>query len=244
MDIRQLRYFVTAVDVGSVTNAAHRLNISQPALGLQIRKLEGEFGSSLLTRHSRGVTPTIAGEKLYEVDIVSGTAKLVAADFVDVTMPRWLADGDRWVAGCRNAAGWGICLGNAENVTRIADGYYRPRPYTNRDVAVVDNEGNLYSLAVTDGSRKELWDGLPGNGRYGWVVDGNQLYFLTGGETGNAGRLNRRHLGSGDTEVLYSGAMPLADTNISIGRQTGTVLFTRFADSSDDLVVFEGVDLD
>ena len=186
---------------------------------------------------------TGAGEKLYEVDIVSGAAKLVAADFVDVTMPRWLADGDRWVAGCRDAAGWGICLGNAENVTRIAEGYYRPRPYTNRDVAVVDNEGNLFSLAVTDGSRKELWDGLPGNGRYGWVVDGNQLYFLTGGETGNAGRLNRRHLGSGDTEVLYSGPMPLADTNISIGRQTGTVLFTRFADSSDDLVIFEGVDL-
>lgn len=187
---------------------------------------------------------TGAGEKLYEVDIVSGTAKLVAAEFLDVTMPRWLADGDRWVAGCRDTVGWGICLGNAENVTRIADGYYRPRPYTDRDVAVVDNEGNLFSLAVTDGSEKQLWDGLPGNGRYGWVVDGNQLYFLTGGETGNAGRLNRRHLGSGDTEVLYSGPMPLADTNISIGRQTGTVLFTRFADSSDDLVVFEGVDLD
>lgn len=187
---------------------------------------------------------TGAGEKLYEVDIVSGTAHLVAADFVDVTMPRWLADGDRWVAGCRDAAGWGICLGNAENVTRIAKGYYRPRPYTNRDIAVVDNEGNLFSLAVADGSVKPLWDGLPGNGRYGWVVDGNQLLFLSGGETGNAGRLNRRHLGSGATEVLYSGPMPLADTNISIGRQTGTVLFTRFADSSDDLAVFEGVDLD
>lgn len=66
MDIRQLRYFVSAVDVGSVTNAAHHLNISQPALGLQIRKLEEELGSPLLTRHSRGVAPTLAGEKLYE----------------------------------------------------------------------------------------------------------------------------------------------------------------------------------
>ena len=66
MDIRQLRYFVSAVDVGSVTNAAHHLNISQPALGLQIRKLEEELGSPLLTRHSRGVATTPAGEKLYE----------------------------------------------------------------------------------------------------------------------------------------------------------------------------------
>lgn len=66
MDIRQLRYFVAAVDVGSVTNAAYQLNISQPALGMQIRKLEEEFGSPLLTRHSRGVALTAAGEKLYE----------------------------------------------------------------------------------------------------------------------------------------------------------------------------------
>lgn len=66
MDIRQLRYFVMAADVGSVTSAAYYLNISQPALGLQIRKLENEFGSALLTRHARGVTLTPAGEKLYE----------------------------------------------------------------------------------------------------------------------------------------------------------------------------------
>jgi LysR family nitrogen assimilation transcriptional regulator len=66
LDIRQLRYFVAAVEVGSVTKAAHRLNISQPALGLQIRKLEDEFKTTLLTRHSRGVTLTAAGEKLYE----------------------------------------------------------------------------------------------------------------------------------------------------------------------------------
>lgn len=66
MDIRQLRYFVSAVDYGSVTSAAHHLNISQPAIGLQIRNLEGEIGSPLLTRHARGVTLTPAGEKLYE----------------------------------------------------------------------------------------------------------------------------------------------------------------------------------
>jgi hypothetical protein len=102
----------------------------------------------------------------------------------------------------------------------------------------------LFSLSLSDGSVDELWDGLPGNGRYGWVVDYNQLFFLAGGETGNTGRLYRRDLESGETEVLYSGPMPLADSNISIGTQTGTVLFTRFEDSSDDLVVFEGVDLD
>jgi len=187
---------------------------------------------------------TGAGEKLYTVDIVSGTSTLLTTDFTDLTTPRWLANGERWVAGCRNTDGWGICLGNDENVSRIAEGYYRPRPYTDGRVTVVDSDGILYSLLLTDGSVDELWDGLPGNGRYGWVVVNGQLFFLAGGETGNTGRLNRRHLETGETELLYSGPMPLADTNISIGKLTGNVLFTRFEESSDDLVVFEGVDLD
>jgi len=182
---------------------------------------------------------TDAGEKLYEVDVVSGSSTAVATDFMDITMPRWLADGKRWVAGCRNAAGWGICLGDTNNVVRVADGYYRPRPSADNRVSVVDNAGTLFSLSLDDGSSGALWDGLPGNGRYGWVVDDNQLYFLAGGEPGNTGRLMRRDLESGAIETLYSGPMPVADTNLSIGKKTGAVLFTLFADSSDDLVVYE-----
>jgi hypothetical protein len=36
--------------------------------------------------------------------------------------------------------------------------------------------------------------------------------------------------------------MPVADTAISIGQQTGAVLFTLFQNASDDLVVYEDVD--
>jgi hypothetical protein len=177
------------------------------------------------------------------VDVVSGSATPVATDFADITMPRWLPDGKRWVAGCRNTDGWGICLGNADTVERVADGYYRPRPSGDNRVSVVDSAGTLFSLSLDDGSSSELWDGLPGNGRYGWVVDDKRLYFLAGGEPGNAGRLMRRDLESGEIDTLYSGPMPVADTNLSIGKQTGAVLFTLFADSSDDLVVYENTGL-
>ncbi len=61
MELRQLRYFAKVVETGSFTAAAEVLHVSQPALGMQIRKLEAELGATLLHRHSRGITPTEAG---------------------------------------------------------------------------------------------------------------------------------------------------------------------------------------
>ncbi|MGB0630029.1 MAG: LysR substrate-binding domain-containing protein [Alphaproteobacteria bacterium] len=64
MDVRQLRYFSEIVEAKSFTRAANRVRIAQPALGLQIRKLEDELGVELLHRHSRGVEATEAGAVL------------------------------------------------------------------------------------------------------------------------------------------------------------------------------------
>jgi len=66
VDVRQLRYFVKVVELGSVTRAAAQLGIAQPALGLQIRNLERALDTALVLRHSRGVAATEAGQVLYE----------------------------------------------------------------------------------------------------------------------------------------------------------------------------------
>ena len=66
MELRQLRYFVAAVEAGSLLKASGRLHVAQPALGQQITLLEEELGARLLLRSSRGVTLTEAGKVFLE----------------------------------------------------------------------------------------------------------------------------------------------------------------------------------
>jgi LysR family nitrogen assimilation transcriptional regulator len=65
INIRQLNYFVKVVETGNMTRAANKLNISQPALGAQIKLLEKQLKVELFQRHSRGAVPTAAGLFLY-----------------------------------------------------------------------------------------------------------------------------------------------------------------------------------
>ena len=61
MELRQLRYFVRVVELGSMSRAAMELNMVQSALSQQISRLEGELSTRLLQRSSKGTTPTEAG---------------------------------------------------------------------------------------------------------------------------------------------------------------------------------------
>lgn len=60
-----LESFVIALDEGSLNRAAQRRGISQPAMSLQIKQLEGLLGQQLLLRSTSGVKPTRPGELVY-----------------------------------------------------------------------------------------------------------------------------------------------------------------------------------
>lgn len=68
MDVesRLLRSFVAVAEEGSLTRAAQRLFVSQPALTKQIRSLEAQLGVRLFTRSRAGMTLTEAGRFLAE----------------------------------------------------------------------------------------------------------------------------------------------------------------------------------
>lgn len=66
MNQTHLQAFVVAAEFGSLSKAAVYLNVSQPALSRQIRRLEEETNTTLVIRHGRGIALTEAGAKFLE----------------------------------------------------------------------------------------------------------------------------------------------------------------------------------
>ncbi len=64
MDIRQLKYFVTIAEEGKITTAAKKLNIAQPPLSRQLKKMEEELGVVLFDRDNKNLNLTLEGERL------------------------------------------------------------------------------------------------------------------------------------------------------------------------------------
>ena len=64
MQLRHLESFLAVVQDGSISRAAARLHVAQPALSRQIQHLERRAGGLLLVRSARGVVPTDLGMSL------------------------------------------------------------------------------------------------------------------------------------------------------------------------------------
>lgn len=65
MELRVLRYFLAAYEAGSVSAASRRCFVAQPSISAAIAQLEDELGTPLFERHTKGVRPTDAGQRLY-----------------------------------------------------------------------------------------------------------------------------------------------------------------------------------
>jgi len=64
MELSQLRTLIHVAELGSLSKAADRLHVAQPALSRQVRMLEEELGFPLFTRHGRGMVVTEQGRQV------------------------------------------------------------------------------------------------------------------------------------------------------------------------------------
>ncbi len=81
LDTDQLRSFLATVDCGSFTRAAARVNKTQSAVSMHIRRLEEQLGCVLFVKQGRGAKLTAEGEELidYARRIMQAEAGAMAA---------------------------------------------------------------------------------------------------------------------------------------------------------------------
>ena len=76
MQLSQMRYFIEIAKTKNISLAAKNLHLSQPSLSFAIKSLEEELGVALLTRHSKSVSLTDAGEKFAShAEIILGSTE-------------------------------------------------------------------------------------------------------------------------------------------------------------------------
>ena len=63
MTLQQLRYVVTIVNEGSISEAAKHLFLSQPSLSKAVKELESEVGIEIFNRTSKGITLSSDGKE-------------------------------------------------------------------------------------------------------------------------------------------------------------------------------------
>ena len=80
MDLRQLSYFATIVEEGTITGAARKLHISQPPLSHQMHLLEKELDAVLFIRGARQIKLTEPGIALYRYAMEMLELEQVAKD--------------------------------------------------------------------------------------------------------------------------------------------------------------------
>lgn len=89
MDIRQMKYFKTIVEEGTISKAAQVLHMAQPPLSIQLKQLEEELGITLLKRGNKQIELTDAGMRFYKrclqiLDLTEITKNELKESFQDV----------------------------------------------------------------------------------------------------------------------------------------------------------------
>ena len=85
-NLGDLRIFLTVAQEGSFTKAAARYGVSQSAISYSIRMLEERLGVRLLSRTTRSLAPTQAGERL--IDRLGSMFNGIEAELVALTALR------------------------------------------------------------------------------------------------------------------------------------------------------------
>jgi DNA-binding transcriptional LysR family regulator len=148
-DFGDLIAFVTIAREGSFTRAAAKLGVSQPALSHRIRTMEEKLGLRLLTRTTRSVSPTEAGQRL--MTNVGPYLELIEAEMASLGELRDKPSGTVRITSLDHAADTIIL----PKLARMLSDYPEVKLEINTDYQLVDIVEQRYDAGVRLGEQVE-----------------------------------------------------------------------------------------
>ena len=134
--LRQLQVFEAVYRLGSVTRAAEELHLSQPAVSMQVRQLEGAVGMPLLEQAGRRLRRTDAGE------VMARHARAIAGQ---------LREAEDAIEDLRGGGAGRLRISVATTVnyfaTRLLAGYCREHPRVEVSLDVTNRQTVIRQLA-------------------------------------------------------------------------------------------------
>ena len=91
LDPKHLYWLAEIVDLGSISRAAQKLNVTQPTLSRALQVIEDRIGSPVVERERYGVRPTRIGQRLAEAGRSIADSRVQAENAVDL----WRGGQDR-----------------------------------------------------------------------------------------------------------------------------------------------------
>lgn len=132
MELKQLHYFVTVAQEGTISGAARKLNLTQPPLSAQMKLLEQEIGCPLFERGARRIQLTEAGRMLYN-------RAVTMLEFADITKQE-LKD---YLEGTSGVLRLGVVSSvGSTYLAQIVSGFHQTHP----QIAFELMEANTYQL--------------------------------------------------------------------------------------------------
>ena len=147
MTLKHIKIFVTVYQEESITRAAEKLHMTQPATSLAIRELEEYYHTKLFERSGRGIRVTSAGSQLYP----NAVRLLSLCDEMDAEMKNWDTSG-------RLRIGSSISIGSCilpQLISRFTKEYPELDLYVNVDSSDVIEQNvleNHLDFALIEGS--------------------------------------------------------------------------------------------
>lgn len=91
LDPKHLYWLAEIVDLGSISQAAQNLNVTQPTLSRAVQVIEDRVGSPVLERERYGVRPTRIGQRLAETGRTISNSRIQAENAIEL----WKGGQDR-----------------------------------------------------------------------------------------------------------------------------------------------------